>query len=69
MSNINLPTLFDYQESLANRLVDNYEKGKNTIITLPTGTGKSRIIIEAIKKLTSKNDSRFVIIAPTRLLE
>lgn len=60
--------MFDYQESISNTLSQNYEKGKNTLITLPTGTGKSRTVIEAIKKVISKNNGKFVIIAPTRLL-
>ena len=38
------------------------------MITLPTGTGKSRTVIEAIKKAIAKNNGKFVVIAPTRLL-
>ena len=41
--------LYDYQEDISKNLIENYEKNRNTLITLPTGTGKSRTIIETLK--------------------
>lgn len=49
-----LPKLFDYQEEVVNKLVSTINNKDRVLLQLPTGSGKTRIMMEAIQELTTQ---------------
>lgn len=66
-SDINLE-LSEEQKDVIPRAIYNLESSKNTIVSLPTGAGKSRIAIEIINALSAKMLLQVLIIVPRKLL-
>lgn len=63
--------LYEHQEQILNDLHKSRQEGINTaLIVIPTGTGKSQIVIEDIKDLAKKNEIHNVLImVPTTTLK
>jgi len=52
------PELFEYQKEVVRELVKNIEKSTDkALVQLPTGSGKTRIMMEAIQQLTATHKS------------
>lgn len=59
----NPPELFEYQKEVMYELVRSIEKSTaKVLVQLPTGSGKTRIMMEAIQKLTSKNSMPYTVL-------
>jgi DNA repair protein RadD len=57
------PELFEYQKEVMYELVKSIEKSADRVLVqLPTGSGKTRIMMEAIQKLASKNKSAYTVL-------
>ena len=57
------PELFEYQKEVMYELVKSIEKSADKVLVqLPTGSGKTRIMMEAIQKLTSKNSLTYTVL-------
>jgi len=57
------PELFEYQKEVMYELVKSIEKSADRVLVqLPTGSGKTRIMMEAIQKLTTKHDSPYTVL-------
>jgi len=57
------PELFEYQKEVMYELVKSIEKSADRVLVqLPTGSGKTRIMMEAIQKLTTKNKSPYTVL-------
>lgn len=63
----NLPKMFDYQKRCLDRIMQNDQNKENSILKLPTGTGKTRINVEYIEK-SLKNGKRIIVVAPSRFV-
>ena len=63
--------LYEHQEQILDDLHKSRQEGINTaLIVIPTGTGKSQIVIEDIKDLAKKNEIHNVLImVPTTTLK
>ena len=57
------PELFDYQNEVMGELISCIENSQDRVLLqLPTGSGKTRIMMEAIQQLTTKNDSPYTVL-------
>ena len=60
------PSLFDYQQDLADQVVSRVGSGGRFLLSMPTGAGKTRTGIAAILKLLEQNENaRCVWLAPS----
>ena len=58
----NIPKLFEYQLDLKNQIIDEIQNStKRFAIQLPTGSGKTRVLIEALTAILNKDFNRTVI--------
>lgn len=57
-----IPTLRPYQESAASAALDSIERGKNGIVAIPSGAGKSLVIAD----LATKINGGIVVLQPTK---
>lgn len=67
MDGIN-PELSEEQKDVIPIVIHNFESSKNTLVSLPTGAGKSRIAIETINALSAKMPIQVLILVPRKLL-
>jgi superfamily II DNA or RNA helicase len=58
--------LYPAQQELLAKLRE--PKNKNVVIESPTGTGKTRVIIEHLKELSNEGKCRFLIVVPKRVM-
>lgn len=66
LSNFNLSAA---QNELLNNLLNSIESEGRAIVEAPTGTGKTRVVIEALKILSSnKGLKRFLVVVPKKVM-
>jgi len=57
------PELFDYQREVMDELVSSIDGSTDKVLVqLPTGSGKTRIMMEAIQELTSKSNDPYTVL-------
>jgi superfamily II DNA or RNA helicase len=62
--------LYEHQENILEELKESREKGINTsLIVIPTGTGKSQIAIEDLKRLDNKDIKNVLIMVPSKQIQ
>jgi superfamily II DNA or RNA helicase len=67
--NLNNFNLSNAQNELLNNLLNNFESEGRTIVETLTGTGKTRVVIEALKKLAFKKVLKlFLVVVQKRLM-
>tara|TARA_Y100000310_G_scaffold268793_1_gene281582 strand:+ start:13501 stop:15441 length:1941 start_codon:yes stop_codon:yes gene_type:complete len=59
--------MYPHQKDCIDKINDNYQNHVNSILKLPTGTGKTRISIEHIKKCLKKG-KKIIVVAPSRFV-
>lgn len=62
-------TLTAYQLEALEIALSNFDEGKNTILALPPGTGKSVICSSLIKRITQRKKGRILLLVPTKIME
>ena len=61
--------LRDYQTDICSRVSDAFDKHRSVMVQMPTGTGKTMVLAELVKRLMMKDEGiRILIVAHRREL-
>ena len=59
-------TLRDYQTDICSRVSDAFDKRRSVMVQMPTGTGKTMVLAELVKRLMMKDEGLKILIVAHR---